>query len=77
MAGFIHADGLRLYGTGIASSATESRFRLGRAPPSRLVVGVGRVLRTRAPTRWSSVERLLQRVDQPAHMRHRIMDGLG
>ena len=40
------ADGLRLYGAGIASSATESRFCLEDASPNRLGFDVERVLRT-------------------------------
>ena len=40
------ADGLRLYGAGIASSATESRFCLEDASPNRLAFDVERVLRT-------------------------------
>lgn len=40
------ADGLRLYGAGIASSATESRFCLDDASPNRLGFDVDRVLRT-------------------------------
>ena len=40
------ADGLRLYGAGIASSATESRFCLDDASPHRLGFDVERVMRT-------------------------------
>ena len=40
------ADGLRIYGAGIASSATESRFCLDDASPNRLGFDVERVLRT-------------------------------
>jgi phenylalanine-4-hydroxylase len=40
------ADGLRIYGAGIASSATESRFSLDDASPNRLGFDVDRVLRT-------------------------------
>lgn len=40
------ADGLRIYGAGIASSATESRFCLDDASPNRLGFDVDRVLRT-------------------------------
>ena len=39
------ADGLRIYGAGIASSATESRFCLDDASPNRLGFDVERVLR--------------------------------
>ncbi|MEO8298615.1 MAG: phenylalanine 4-monooxygenase [Burkholderiales bacterium] len=41
------ADGLRIYGAGIASSATESLFSLGDASPNRLGFEVERVMRTR------------------------------
>ncbi len=41
------ADGLRIYGAGIASSATESRFSLEDAAPNRLRFDVERVMRTR------------------------------
>ena len=40
-------DGLRIYGAGIASSATESLFSLGDASPHRLRFDVERVMRTR------------------------------
>jgi len=40
------ADGLRLYGAGIASSATESRFSLDDASPNRLGFDLERVMRT-------------------------------
>lgn len=40
-------DGLRIYGAGIASSATESIFALDDASPNRLRFDVGRVMRTR------------------------------
>jgi phenylalanine-4-hydroxylase len=40
-------DGLRLYGAGIASSATESRFCLEDPSPNRLGFDVERVMRTR------------------------------
>jgi phenylalanine-4-hydroxylase len=40
------ADGLRIYGAGIASSATESRFCLDDPSPHRLGFDVERVLRT-------------------------------
>ena len=40
-------DGLRLYGAGIASSATETRFALEDASPHRLAFELERVLRTR------------------------------
>ncbi len=40
------ADGLRLYGAGMASSATESRFCLDNRSPNRLGFDVDRVLRT-------------------------------
>ncbi len=41
------SDGLRIYGAGIASSATESLFSLGDASPHRLRFDVERVMRTR------------------------------
>ena len=41
------ADGLRIYGAGIASSATESLFSLEDASPNRLRFDVERVMRTR------------------------------
>ena len=41
------ADGLRIYGAGIASSATESRFALEDPSPNRLAFDVERVMRTR------------------------------
>jgi phenylalanine-4-hydroxylase len=41
------ADGLRIYGAGIASSATESVFSLDDASPNRLRFDVERVMRTR------------------------------
>jgi phenylalanine-4-hydroxylase len=41
------ADGLRLYGAGIASSATESVFCLDDASPNRLRFDLERVMRTR------------------------------
>lgn len=40
------ADGLRIYGAGIASSATESRFSLDDASPNRVRFDVQRVMRT-------------------------------
>lgn len=40
-------DGLRLFGAGIASSATESRFCLHDASPHRLRFDLERVMRTR------------------------------
>ncbi|GCL65010.1 phenylalanine 4-monooxygenase [Pseudaquabacterium pictum] len=40
------ADGLRIYGAGIASSATESRFCLDDPSPNRLGFDVARVMRT-------------------------------
>ncbi len=40
-------DGLRIYGAGIASSATESRFSLEDDSPNRLRFDVERVMRTR------------------------------
>jgi phenylalanine-4-hydroxylase len=40
------ADGLRLYGAGIASSATEGRFCLDDPSPNRLGFDVDRALRT-------------------------------
>jgi phenylalanine-4-hydroxylase len=40
-------DGLRIYGAGIASSATESLFSLEDPSPNRLRVDVERVMRTR------------------------------
>ncbi len=40
-------NGLRIYGAGIASSATESRFALDDASPNRLRFGLERVMRTR------------------------------
>jgi phenylalanine-4-hydroxylase len=40
------ADGLRLYGAGIASSATESRFCLDDPSPNRLGFDLERVMRT-------------------------------
>lgn len=41
------ADGLRLFGAGIASSATESRFCLQDASPHRIRFDLERVMRTR------------------------------
>lgn len=41
------ADGLRLYGAGIASSFTESRFALDDPSPNRLGFDLERVMRTR------------------------------
>jgi phenylalanine-4-hydroxylase len=41
------ADGLRLYGAGIASSATESIFALDDASPNRVRFALERVMRTR------------------------------
>ena len=41
------ADGLRIYGAGILSSASESRFALESASPNRLGFDLLRVLRTR------------------------------
>lgn len=40
-------DGMRIYGAGIASSATESVFSLESASPNRLKFDVERVMRTR------------------------------
>ncbi len=40
-------DGLRIYGAGIASSATESVFSLDSASPNRLGFDLERVMRTR------------------------------
>jgi phenylalanine-4-hydroxylase len=40
------ADGLRIYGAGIASSATESRFSLDDPSPNRIRFDVARVMRT-------------------------------
>jgi phenylalanine-4-hydroxylase len=40
-------DGVRLYGAGLASSATETRFSLEDASPHRLRFDVERVMRTR------------------------------
>jgi phenylalanine-4-hydroxylase len=41
------ADGLRIYGAGIASSYTESVFALDDASPHRIRFGLERVMRTR------------------------------
>jgi phenylalanine-4-hydroxylase len=41
------ADGLRIYGSGIASSYTESVFALEDDSPNRLRFGLERVMRTR------------------------------
>ncbi len=41
------ADGLRLYGSGIASSSAETRFALDDASPNRLRFDLRRVMRTR------------------------------
>ena len=41
------ADGLRIYGAGIASSATESVFALDDASPNRIRFDLERVMRTR------------------------------
>jgi phenylalanine-4-hydroxylase len=41
------ADGLRIYGAGIASSATETVFSLDDASPNRLRFDLERVMRTR------------------------------
>ena len=41
------ADGLRIYGAGIASSATETVFALDDASPNRLRFDLERVMRTR------------------------------
>ena len=41
------ADGLRIYGAGIASSMAESRFALGDASPNRIAFDLARVMRTR------------------------------
>jgi phenylalanine-4-hydroxylase len=41
------ADGLRLYGAGIASSATESLFSLHDDSPNRLRFDLARVMRTK------------------------------
>jgi phenylalanine-4-hydroxylase len=40
------ADGLRIYGAGIASSATETRFALEDSSPNRLGFDIERVMRT-------------------------------
>lgn len=40
-------DGLKIYGTGIASSFTESRFSLDDASPNRVYFDLERVMRTR------------------------------
>ena len=40
------ADGLRLYGAGIASSLAESRFALDSASPNRIRFALDRVMRT-------------------------------
>ena len=40
------ADGLRIYGSGIASSATETRFALEDAAPNRVGFALERVMRT-------------------------------
>ena len=40
-------DGLRIYGAGIASSLTESRFALDDASPNRVRFDLARVMRTR------------------------------
>jgi phenylalanine-4-hydroxylase len=40
-------DGLRIYGAGIASSATESRFAVEDASPNRVRFDLERVMRTR------------------------------
>ncbi len=42
-----HADGLRLYGAGIASSFSETRFALDDASPNRIRFDLDRVMRTR------------------------------
>ena len=41
------ADGLRIYGAGIVSSATETRFALESASPNRIGFDLARVMRTR------------------------------
>ena len=41
------ADGLRLYGSGIASSSAETRFALDDASPNRIRFDLRRVMRTR------------------------------
>ena len=41
------ADGLRIYGAGIASSMAESRFALDDASPNRVAFNLARVMRTR------------------------------
>ena len=41
------ADGLRIYGAGIASSMAESRFALDDASPNRVAFKLARVMRTR------------------------------
>ncbi|MEO0003383.1 MAG: hypothetical protein RLZZ22_1075 [Pseudomonadota bacterium] len=41
------ADGLRLYGAGIASSASETRFSVEDASPNRIRFDLERVMRTR------------------------------
>jgi phenylalanine-4-hydroxylase len=43
----LQRDGLRIYGAGIASSATESVFALGDASPNRIRFELERVMRTR------------------------------
>jgi phenylalanine-4-hydroxylase len=40
------ADGLRIYGAGIASSATETAFALEDSSPNRLAFDLDRVMRT-------------------------------
>ena len=40
-------DGLRIYGAGIASSATESRFSVEDESPNRVRFDLERVMRTR------------------------------
>ncbi|WP_295857602.1 phenylalanine 4-monooxygenase [uncultured Xylophilus sp.] len=40
-------DGLRIYGAGIASSATETRFALDDPSPNRIAFDLERVMRTR------------------------------
>jgi len=40
------ADGLRIYGSGIVSSFSESRFALDDASPNRIMLDLARVMRT-------------------------------
>jgi phenylalanine-4-hydroxylase len=46
--GLIHSDsGLKLYGAGIASSGSESRFALDSDSPNRLGFDIKRIMRTK------------------------------